>query len=722
MVTTAKNYLKGNTVAFETSFPRGAGGTSFVRAQNKTDSNQEVVANFPAFTNWTLAGVISWAGSFVGAQQGKLSTGPTGGPTVFFDPADAGLETVVVGSALDNFKDTSAGPGHTWDGTTPAWAPGISGTITSLPADFTQTIVLTVGSGPGITAAIGEWGELLQAYHQAYKAPDVTLEKIGYQTDNGAYYVFCSGNCSRRLLDTVGALKASGVPMGYLSFQGAGASHLDRRARPQPAALPEAPAMDPVVAASDGVGAPWCIGTWGPDAGTSNQFPLPETDFQKALGIPLQLYAPYFCDQSAYFTRVNASASPAWQSYQSDITLPGCGGFGFQDVIANQSLDFYRWFYKKGVETGMVSFEPDFMNQNYNCVKEFVESAGLAREWQMGMATAALEMNLTVQWCYATPTDILGALEMPAVTNFRVSNDFCYGESWRVGVSSLIVWAAGGFPSKDTLWTSNNAKFSVGGCPWTPDHETPAAALHVVIALMSTGPVGISDMEGGTNVTLIKRAITEDGTLLKPSKPISLVDSGLAATSVGNGNEAALPGPSGEIYSTYSAATPPTKLGLKAATAYYFVSFKMTAEFGVSKRDFYPALSAAKLTLVFREFSEGEGCVNGSAAHTCVATASSDAPNQIFTAPKSDLSNVTGGTDFAPAVTTVWPVCANGCALLGDLSKYVALSAQRFSRVECTATGVAATVVVRRIFLSQNDVFGVPSNNILWRRGRWERR
>ena len=35
------------------------------------------------------------------------------------------------------------------------------------------------------------------------------------------------------------------------------------------------------------------------------------------------------------------------------------------------------------------------------------------------MAGAALEMNLTVQWCYATPTDILASLEMPAVTNFR---------------------------------------------------------------------------------------------------------------------------------------------------------------------------------------------------------------------------------------------------------------------------------------------------------------
>ena len=42
----------------------------------------------------------------------------------------------------------------------------------------------------------------------------------------------------------------------------------------------------------------------------------------------------------------------------------------------------------------------------------------------------------------------------------------------------------------------------------------------------------------------------------------------------------------------------------------------------------------------------------------------------IFTAPRSDQSNVTGGTDFAPAVTTVWPLCASsGWGLLGDLRK-----------------------------------------------------
>merc|ERR1712176_735395 len=86
------------------------------------------------------------------------------------------------------------------------------------------SFLLHVGSSRGITAAIGEWGELLQKVHRSYKIADPTLEKIGYQTDNGAYYVFCGGNCSDTLLKKVAELNDMGVPMGYLSFQGDGAS------------------------------------------------------------------------------------------------------------------------------------------------------------------------------------------------------------------------------------------------------------------------------------------------------------------------------------------------------------------------------------------------------------------------------------------------------------------------------------------------------------------
>lgn len=70
----------------------------------------------------------------------------------------------------------------------------------------------------------------------------------------------------------------------------------------------------------------------------------------------------------------------------------------------------------------MMSFEPDFMNQNYNCVREFIESVDKSNTWQHGMTDAALAANVTVQWCYAAPTDILNSLTMPALTNFRTSN------------------------------------------------------------------------------------------------------------------------------------------------------------------------------------------------------------------------------------------------------------------------------------------------------------
>ncbi len=37
--------------------------------------------------------------------------------------------------------------------------------------------------------------------------------QIGYQTDNGAYYCFCSGNCSQKLLDELAYLREAMLPM-----------------------------------------------------------------------------------------------------------------------------------------------------------------------------------------------------------------------------------------------------------------------------------------------------------------------------------------------------------------------------------------------------------------------------------------------------------------------------------------------------------------------------
>ena len=249
---------------------------------------------------------------------------------------------------------------------------------------------------------------------------------------------------------------------------------------------------------------------------------------------------------------------------------------------------------------------------------------------------------------------------------------------------NIFLQAVNAAPSKDTLWTTDNGKFEVPGCAWTPDHEEPAAELHVVIALMTTGPVGISDLVGKTNAFLAKKTIAQDGTLLKPSKPLTSVDSALAAA-MGDRvlTQAPHAGPPGHVYSTYTGAS------IDAVTAWYFVSFKMTDTYGLVGSDFYPTQPAGT-KFVYRAFDNGAGCTNGRPANACVTPGGSTGP--VFTAPKSDMTNVTGGTDYKPVVTTVWPLCSSGAVFLGELSKYVAVSPQRFSDVACTGTGVTSKV------------------------------
>ncbi|KAH8055514.1 hypothetical protein JL721_10243 [Aureococcus anophagefferens] len=544
---------------FAITFPEGAARTS--PYGHNGESHESVVANWPCFVSAFGAGRLSWGGPFA----------------------------------------SSAGPGKTWDGAPAVWAPGTAGTVDSIPANFSHEFLVSVGDTGSITAAVAAWGALIRRKQGATPYDDVTLQKVGYQTDNGAFYCFCGGgDCSQTLIDKGAELRDHGAPMGYLSFQGAGASSGRGQAAP--------------------------------------------------------------CD---YFNET----SP-WTALVSNTSREGCRDYAFEDVAPAQSLEFYGAMFDRGMAQGMASFEPDFMQANYNCVDDFVQTVDAAETWQRGMADAALARNVSVQWCYATPTDVLAATAFPAVTNFRVSNDFCYGQSWDVGVSSLLVWALGKAPSKDTLWTSDNNRTATPGCPWTPDHETAAAPPP---PLMSGGPVGISDGLGHTDYDLLKSAISADGTLLNAAKSLTSVDSILAGNGPAGGHVLGAHVPFGS-----------------AAAAHGLVSFKLKDPFAVNASDFYPPL-AANVTFAVRE-RLGAPCADGAPAASCVTfTTAAAAP--VVTLPASDFSNATAGTDYAPAVTWLAPICASGHALLGDLGKIVPLSPKRFTKLACTPHGISATVV-----------------------------
>lgn len=658
-----KNFNSAAAILFEVEWTNGATNTTVDGA------SESAMTRYPSLQAH-LPHALSWEGSFTQSKQ-HLSIGRRGGPTVFYNGTDPNLETVVVGGPWKFiWKSFSAGDNQNWrksDDTT-YWAPGTSGRISEIPKGYRQSILLY--QGQGITSTIDSWGQAMQASGLGFpKLSDVTLEKIGYQTDNGAMYCFCKDkNCSHTLLQEIDYLRSLEVPMGYLSFQGSGTS------------------------SGRGTAAPWCVDTWGVDGGLDPSiYPMDIDSFQKALGLPLQLYAPYFCPDSPYF-----DDDSQWEAIPSDSSLSNCKNYEFQNVQPSQSRQFYDWFLDKGIKkAGMVSFESDFMNQNYNCVPAFITNISAAQVWQQGMAGAAFAKNITIQWCYSSPTDVLASVDLPAVTNFRVSSDFCYGHSWDIGESSFLVWAMGVAPSKDTLWSTANNHTEIPGCPWTPDHEASAAELHVVLALMSTGPVGLSDAVGHTNATLLKRIMMKDGTLLKPSKPVTAIDSTfltasqpiLAGGSSGQGG--------GYVYGTAC-----------VGNAWTFVSFLLQQQYEVKVRDFYPLPQKGNIqkdnetyTFAYRQFGDGSECQEGQDAVSsgCIRLATvSDSPQAgVFIAPEALFDTTTPGQrTYTPTITAVWQPCERSrWILLGELSKYVPISPVRFKHVRCTESGVLVGAV-----------------------------
>ncbi len=190
-----------------------------------------------------------------------------------------------------------------------------------------------------------------------------------------------------------------------------------------------------------------------------------------------------------------------------------------------------------------------------------------------------------------------------------------------------------------------------------------------------------------TNVTLVKRIISNDGSLLQPSKPITAVDSSFLEEDIA---------PNGFVYGTH---------GLDLS--WIFVSFQLRDPFPVTLRDFWPPLQATDTgnndtvgnpRLALRTFGSSQECIDGedAVASGCVTLVTLEKDSSdlspVFEAPQSSFDSP--GSDLSPNVVTVWNECPEGSGFffLGELNKYVALSPKRFQSVECTEEGVLATV------------------------------
>ena len=105
------------------------------------------------------------------------------------------------------------------------YALGLSAAIPSAPAGWNYSVVFSASEG-GPTAATYTLGALLQRFYSTRRLPSVTLDSVGYYTDDGAYYyVWEAFNIPARpwsaqegLALVVANLTASGVPIAYLQL------------------------------------------------------------------------------------------------------------------------------------------------------------------------------------------------------------------------------------------------------------------------------------------------------------------------------------------------------------------------------------------------------------------------------------------------------------------------------------------------------------------------
>lgn len=172
----------GTAVVFSSGFSGGATDTAVPSAT----ADDGVLSHWPLaqtlHTNLTTA--VSWEGEFLGPTSG-LSHGVAGGPNVFYSDMDplGRITTPVVASPLNHFKVASSS--HTsFDGSAVAWAPGTAGTVKSLPAGFKHSWLLySPEMGAGVTAAVREYGSLLQRLHNTSRVDDITVEKLQYQVE-----------------------------------------------------------------------------------------------------------------------------------------------------------------------------------------------------------------------------------------------------------------------------------------------------------------------------------------------------------------------------------------------------------------------------------------------------------------------------------------------------------------------------------------------------------
>lgn len=424
-----------------------------------------------------------------------VKSGMEAGPLVLFNLTQRGQNDVMILSPFSQFMATSLSQHEN------ILQYGVMGSIPTIPANYNHSMILFY-SPDGINNCIRQWGRTMQrAYNRndRYRLSDITVNYLGYYTDGGAYYYYnTEGNLNYQ--ETILSVhRKLTLPFRYIQldswwyYKGLKGGVSEWQSRPDifPDGLPSL--------------------------------------YRQVENTPFAAHNRYWALDNIYSDTYAFLFDNATQ-----MSLPVGNDTFWIDLLSEAS---HTW--------GLIMYEQDWLHRQTSTFRPLYTDIDLGRQWLLSMGEGAEQADITIQYCSAYPRHVLQALEIPRVTQARVSSDYTshvvrQETQWDIGVTSMLADALGVAPFKDVFWSTSNE-------PGSSYHPTPMEPLpdrEILIATLSTGPVGPGDAINYTNNERIMRCCRRDGLILKPDRPISMIDFFIADWAENNGNR------QGELYST----------------------------------------------------------------------------------------------------------------------------------------------------------------------------
>ncbi|KAK7098686.1 uncharacterized protein [Littorina saxatilis] len=483
-------------VVFQQHFINGTDGSA-----HDTDS---VISGFPSFqiqSEDNGFGFLGYQGCMFGDTNSKIGSwtqkgqgltgGILGGPVAIFDQNHG----VCIMAPFSEFMSTSRavdGNGRV------SW--GVMGGVISVPTGFVQQSIVYCGN-TGINQVFSDWGRFMRTYYNkddTYRKTDLTVNYLGFYTDNGAYYYHTTEpnkNYEDTILEIKEYIDSMAIPYRYVQYDD------------------------------------WFYPR-GPKRGTVTWEPTPAV-------------SPHGFQYIYNITKLPVAAQNMYWSSKTTYAKANGGKYDFiveTDKAIPQDLTFWMDLLKGARLWGLVMYEQDFLDQEFYTMNATQSTVDVAKTWLMQMGQAARATGLTIQYCMSNPRHAMQSLEIPVVTQARVSGDYHPGnDQWLIGESSIFAHAMGIAPWKDNFWTTTDQP----GNPYNLSEPYPE--LEAVVSTLSTGPVGPSDRVGHTNVSLLMQCCRADGLILKPTKPATAIDKQIWQEAWKNGV-----GPSGQVWTAYS--------------------------------------------------------------------------------------------------------------------------------------------------------------------------